>query len=82
MATFKKSECIQGKWKSLQCTEEGFVDTETGEEVDVHSILLKQFGLIPTLLLLRHIRKMQILSDKAVIAWNGIDQKTNQKNIY
>ena len=44
MATFKKSECIQGKWKSLQCTEEGFVDTETGEEVDVHSILLKQFG--------------------------------------
>ena len=43
MATFKKSESIQGKWKSLHCTEEGFVDTETGEEVDIHAILLKQF---------------------------------------
>ena len=45
MAIFKKSEGIQGKWKSLQCTEDGFIDTETGEEVDVHSILLKQFGV-------------------------------------
>ena len=44
MATFKKSEQIQGKWKSLVCTEEGFADLETGESVDVHAILLKQYG--------------------------------------
>ena len=44
MATFKETTTIQGKWKSLLCTEDGFADTETGEEVDIHSILLKQYG--------------------------------------
>lgn len=44
MASFKKTETIQGKWKSLQCTDEGIIDTETGEIVDIHAILLKQYG--------------------------------------
>lgn len=44
MATFKKSESIQGKWKSLVCTEEGIADAETGEMLDLHAILLKQYG--------------------------------------
>ena len=44
MATFKKSETIQGKWKSIVCTEDGFADTETGEQIDIHAVLLKQYG--------------------------------------
>ena len=44
MGAFKKTESIQGKWKSLQCVEEGLVDTETGEIIDIYEILKKQYG--------------------------------------
>ena len=44
MGAFKKTESIQGKWKSLQCVEEGLADTETGEIIDIYEILKKQYG--------------------------------------
>lgn len=44
MASFKESTTIQGKFKALVCTEDGFADVETGEAIDLHTILLKQYG--------------------------------------
>lgn len=48
MASFKASETIQGKFKALVCTESGFADTETGEEISLetfHSILADKYGI-------------------------------------
>lgn len=43
MASIKKGESLQCKWKALQIVDGNVVDTETGAAVDVMAILLKYF---------------------------------------
>ena len=43
MASIKKGESLQCKWKALQIVDGNVVDTETGSTVDIMAVLLKYF---------------------------------------
>ena len=43
MAAYKKSENIQGKYKSLQCVDGNIVDTETGTIINLYDEFSKYF---------------------------------------